>query len=78
MQSTAIGLRERVDFATKLAEQAGDLLMGYFGSLESLQMKGEVDLVSEADKASERLLVEGLVAAFPQDAILAEEGGGRR
>jgi myo-inositol-1(or 4)-monophosphatase len=75
MQSTPLGLRARVDFATKLAEEAGELLMGYFGSVESLQMKGEVDLVSEADKASERLLVEGLAGAFPQDAILAEEGG---
>ena len=49
--------------------------MRYFGSITELEMKGEVDLVSEADKASERLLVEGLLGAFPQDAVLGEEGG---
>lgn len=49
--------------------------MSTFGAIESLEMKGEVDLVSEADRASERLLVEGLLEAFPEDAILGEEGG---
>ena len=38
---------------------------------------GEFDLVTETDRASEALLVERLAAAFPGDAILAEEGGGQ-
>ena len=38
---------------------------------------GEFDLVTETDRASEALLVERLSAAFPGDAILAEEGGGK-
>ena len=38
---------------------------------------GEFDLVTETDRASEALLVERLAAAFPGDAILAEEGGGK-
>ena len=36
---------------------------------------GEFDLVTETDRASEALVVERLSAAFPGDAILAEEGG---
>jgi myo-inositol-1(or 4)-monophosphatase len=38
---------------------------------------GEFDLVTETDRASEALLVERLSAAFPGDAILAEEGGAK-
>jgi myo-inositol-1(or 4)-monophosphatase len=38
---------------------------------------GEFDLVTETDRASEALLVQRLSAAFPGDAILAEEGGGK-
>ena len=38
---------------------------------------GEFDLVTETDRASEALLVQRLSAAFPGDAILAEEGGGQ-
>ncbi len=49
--------------------------MGYFGRVDVLEKKGEVDLVSVADRASERVLVEGLLRAFPGDCILGEEGG---
>lgn len=49
--------------------------MGFFGRVTAPRLKGPVDLVTEADLASEALLVRGLQARFPQDAILAEEGG---
>src|SRR5260370_21088866 len=39
-------------------------------------MKGEHDLVTEADRASERLVVERLRSHFPSHSIVAEEGGG--
>jgi len=42
-----------------------------------VRFKGEVDLVTDADTASERLLVTRLGAALPEAGILAEEGGGR-
>ena len=35
------------------------------------------DMVSDADRAAERLIVERLLAARPDDAVLGEEGGGR-
>ena len=41
-------------------------------------MKGEFDLVTEADRASERLVVEKLRLYFPTHAIVAEEGGGQK
>jgi myo-inositol-1(or 4)-monophosphatase len=47
--------------------------MEYFGSLEGYAQKGPVDLVSVADEAAQALLVGGLQASFPTDAVLAEE-----
>ena len=49
--------------------------MEYFGQV-SFELKGEFDLVTEADRASERLIVERLRAHFPTHSIVAEEGGG--
>jgi myo-inositol-1(or 4)-monophosphatase len=40
-------------------------------------LKGEFDLVTEADRASERLVVERLRSHFPTHGIVAEEGGGQ-
>ena len=58
-----------------IAREAGALLMDYFGKV-SFELKGEFDLVTEADRASERLIVERLRAEFPAHSIMAEEGGG--
>jgi myo-inositol-1(or 4)-monophosphatase len=56
-----------------IAREAGTLLMQYFGRV-TIEYKGEVDLVTEADRASERLIVERLRARWPQHGIVAEEG----
>lgn len=60
----------------ELALQAGELLIDYQLRLRELrtEFKGRRDLVTEADRAAERLLVAGLRAACPGHAILAEEG----
>lgn len=44
----------------------------------SFELKGEYDLVTETDRASEKLIVERLQAHFPSHAIVAEEGGGKQ
>ena len=38
------------------------------------EYKGDVDLVTEADRASEKLISERLRAAFPEHGIYGEEG----
>jgi myo-inositol-1(or 4)-monophosphatase len=43
----------------------------------SFELKGEYDLVTETDRASERLIVDRLQSHFPTHAIVAEEGGGQ-
>jgi myo-inositol-1(or 4)-monophosphatase len=64
--------------AMAAAREAGDLLMDRLGHVSGIEKKGAVDLVTEADRASERLLVLRLSAALPGASILAEEGQGIR
>lgn len=60
----------------EIAREAGDLLASYFERRIPFELKGEHDLVTEADRASERLIVERLRRHFPGHDIVAEEGGG--
>ena len=69
-------LKTRVDVARELAQAAGSVLRRHFGAITSVIKKGEVDLVTIADQEAEAILVAGLRERFPEDSILAEEGGG--
>jgi len=57
-----------------IAREAGALLMSYFDRHIKIEYKGEVDLVTAADRASEKLIVERLQARWPQHGIVGEEG----
>jgi myo-inositol-1(or 4)-monophosphatase len=61
---------------TEIAREAGCLLMGYFAKRVKIEYKGEVDLVTEADRASEQRILERIRARWPTHNVLAEEGGG--
>ncbi len=65
-----------LDFAIQIARDAGRILAEKFGrvSLEVSQ-KGDIDLVTEADLAAERLIVERIRSYYPRHSILAEEAG---
>ncbi len=60
--------------AAEIAQEAGALLRQYFDRGVATEYKGDVDLVTEADRASERLITERLTAAFPEHGIYGEEG----
>jgi myo-inositol-1(or 4)-monophosphatase len=66
-----------IETAAAIAREAGSLARYYFERRVSFEMKGEYDLVTEADKASEKLIVERLRQSFPDHAVIAEEGGGQ-
>ncbi len=53
----------------------GDVLETYFGGKFRISFKGALNLVTEADVASEKEVVGILKRRFPGAAILAEEGG---
>jgi len=65
-----------LEAAIEIAREAGALLAAYFERRVPFELKGEFDLVTEADRASEKLVVERLQSRFPQHGIVAEEGGG--
>jgi myo-inositol-1(or 4)-monophosphatase len=60
--------------AEGIARQAGALLRGFYEKGVTTEYKGDVDLVTEADRASEQLIVSKLKAAFPDHGIYGEEG----
>ncbi len=65
------------DFVVKgeeIAREAGALLRGFYASGVAAEYKGDVDLVTEADRQSEKLISEQLSAAFPTHGIFGEEG----
>jgi myo-inositol-1(or 4)-monophosphatase len=64
--------------AAAIAVEAGALVRGYFERGVATEYKGDVDLVTEADRASEKLIVERLSAAWPEHGIFGEEGARRR
>ena len=57
-----------------IAREAGTLLMSYFDRHIKIEYKGEVDLVTAADRASEKLIVERLKEKWPEHGIVGEEG----
>lgn len=57
------------------AYKGGNVLRSYYGRLAQVDKKGEIDLVTEADTAAEKVVIEIIKEVFPDHAILAEESG---
>jgi len=57
------------------AEAASAILLRHFGKIESVVKKGEVDLVTVADKEAEKAIIRRIQVAFPGHAIQGEESG---
>lgn len=66
-------LTEIAELASTAAREAGDLLMSHFGAADIHEKSSTQNLVTEADLASESLLRERILAAFPAHTILGEE-----
>jgi myo-inositol-1(or 4)-monophosphatase len=62
-------------FITALAREAGALLCERLGNPRDIAEKRPHDLVTDADRASEALIVRRIREAFPRAAILGEESG---
>ncbi|MEW5733848.1 MAG: inositol monophosphatase family protein [Thermodesulfobacteriota bacterium] len=60
------------------AYQSCQVLRERFGKRHTITKKGGIDLVTEADLASEKIVCGIIREAFPDHAILAEESGGSR
>ena len=74
-QVTEIGeLREACAEAARLG---GAVLREKWGTRRTIDYKGGIDLVTDADRASEEVLLTFLSKRFPGSAVLAEESGAK-
>ena len=64
-----------LNFAVQTARDAGSILVDRLGRALQVSNKGDIDLVTEADLASEKLIIERIKSHYPRHAILAEESG---
>ncbi|MEJ7577317.1 MAG: inositol monophosphatase family protein [Pyrinomonadaceae bacterium] len=64
-----------LNFAMQTAREAGRILAERFGRRIQITQKGLIDLVTEADLAAERLIIERIESYYPRHAVLAEESG---
>lgn len=60
--------------AAAIVVEAGALIRRFYHSAVETEYKGDVDLVTEADRSSERLISERLHSRFPSHGIYGEEG----
>ncbi len=68
--------RALMDVASAVAREAGALIRSRFAAPRQVATKsGAVDLVTDTDRAAERLILHRLEGAFPGFAVLAEESG---
>lgn len=76
MSHTPKQLQIFLDIATEAALDAGAIVQSYWGNLNAIEEKGRAgDLVTAADKASEKAILEVLKRHVPEHGILAEESG---
>ena len=67
-------MAQLVSTAEAITREAGALLREFYHRGVRTEYKGDVDLVTEADRASEKLIGDRLRAAFPTHGIYGEEG----
>ncbi len=71
-----LSLKSYLEIATEAALAAGSSLQNYWGKLSKIEEKGRSgDLVTDADRASEAVILEIIQRHFPTHNILAEESG---
>lgn len=64
-----------LNFAIRVAQDAGRLLRDRVGTKIDVAHKGAINIVTDVDLASERLIREAIATQYPRHQVLAEEGG---
>ncbi|HEX8091752.1 MAG TPA: inositol monophosphatase family protein, partial [Blastocatellia bacterium] len=64
-----------LDFAIRVARDAGRLLRDRVGTRIDIGHKGAINIVTDVDLASERLIREAIATHYPRHQVLGEEGG---
>ena len=76
MTTSAALAAELRSVAERLAREAGDMALRgrKSGAVPATTKSSPIDMVTEYDKASEKMIVEGLARLRPDDGIVGEEG----
>ncbi|HVG20753.1 MAG TPA: inositol monophosphatase family protein [Blastocatellia bacterium] len=64
-----------LNFAIRVARDAGQLLRDRVGTRIDIGHKGAINIVTDVDLASERLIRDAIATHYPRHQVLAEEGG---
>ena len=64
-----------LDYVIQLACQAGEILRQEFGKPHTVEHKGIIDIVTEADRKSEQYILQRIQADFADHTIVSEESG---
>ncbi|MGQ0507469.1 MAG: inositol monophosphatase family protein [Myxococcaceae bacterium] len=72
---TAAEVTELRASVEEAATRAGEILAERFEKVRTIEFKGGIDLVTDADKASEAELISFIGKRYPDHSILAEESG---
>jgi myo-inositol-1(or 4)-monophosphatase len=68
---------ELLDLAVDIAKKAGELLLARPKTLDINTKSSDIDIVTQMDRASEKFIVESILAKRPDDGIIGEEGADR-
>jgi histidinol phosphatase-like enzyme (inositol monophosphatase family) len=68
-------LKSLLDFAARLAREAGDITLRHFKGSFAAERKADNSFVTIADREAERFLRTSIEQSFPDDGILGEEEG---
>jgi myo-inositol-1(or 4)-monophosphatase len=75
--SAGVPTSVKLEFVPRMAEiarEAGTLLMEFFHRHVKIEYKGDADLVTEADRSSEKLILQRVRAYWPDHEVIGEEG----
>ena len=72
-----MAFEHEVEVAKALAQRAGELASDFQRKGVTAESKADESPVTAADRACERLIVDGLAKEFPDDGVLGEEGANR-
>ena len=70
-------MEKYLDIAVEIASEAGALLAELSRQPREISYKRKSDIVTDADRRSETMIIERIRRHFPDHAIVAEEGGGK-
>jgi histidinol phosphatase-like enzyme (inositol monophosphatase family) len=75
MMSGSDDLNSLLDFAIRLAREAGDITLKYFRQPFTPERKADGSFVTAADREAENYLRRAILERFPNDSIVGEEEG---